>query len=156
MLMTHSFTLSKIVSKSKRRVGRGHGSGRVKTSGRGTKGQKARGKIRLGFEGGQLELAKRLPFRRGKNRNKSRNAYVFPVQLKVLAKLPSGADVTVEVLQKHNLLTLDATRAKVLDDGSMVNKKYSVKIPCSKSVKAKIEKAGGRVTLDTDTINTVS
>ena len=58
--------LQKLVKRSKKRLGRGHGSGKVKTSGRGTKGQRARGKIRLGFEGGQLSIIKRLPLLRGK------------------------------------------------------------------------------------------
>lgn len=57
--------LTSITEKQKKRLGRGYGSGKAKTSGRGTKGQKARGKTRPGFEGGQLPLIKRLPFRRG-------------------------------------------------------------------------------------------
>lgn len=57
--------LTPITEKSKKRVGRGYGSGKAKTAGRGTKGQKARGKTRPGFEGGQLPLIKRLPFVRG-------------------------------------------------------------------------------------------
>ena len=62
--------LVSIKSKSKRRLGQGHGSGRVKTAGRGTKGQNARSSRALSFEGGALPLIKRLPFRRGKGRNK--------------------------------------------------------------------------------------
>ena len=62
--------LAKTTVKTKKRLGQGHGSGRVKTSGRGTKGQKARGKIPLRFEGGALPLIKRMPFHRGKGKNK--------------------------------------------------------------------------------------
>lgn len=69
-------SLPKIVKRSKKRLGRGHGSGKVKTSGRGTKGQKARGKLPLGFEGGQTPLVKRLPYLRGKGRNKPRKRRV--------------------------------------------------------------------------------
>jgi large subunit ribosomal protein L15 len=58
-------SLVAITEKKNKRLGRGYGSGKAKTSGRGTKGQKARGKVRPGFEGGQLPLIKRLPFRRG-------------------------------------------------------------------------------------------
>lgn len=57
--------LPKIKSKPKKRIGRGQGSGKGKTAGRGLKGQKARNRTRLGFEGGQLKLIKRLPFVRG-------------------------------------------------------------------------------------------
>ena len=63
--------LPKIKKTSKKRLGQGHGSGKVKTSGRGTKGQKARNKVPMYFEGGALPLIKRLPYRRGKGRNKS-------------------------------------------------------------------------------------
>lgn len=59
-------SLSKIVKKAKKRVGRGYGSGKGgHTTGRGTKGQKARGKVKATFEGGQLSLAKRLPRKKG-------------------------------------------------------------------------------------------
>ena len=63
--------LPRVKTRSKRRLGQGHGTGRGKTAGRGTKGQKSRGKISLSFEGGAQPLIKRLPFRRGKGRNKS-------------------------------------------------------------------------------------
>src|SRR3989344_5360691 len=66
-------TLPKITTKSAKRVGRGHGSGKGKTSGRGTKGQKARGKLPIThphFEGGSRPLIKRLPIRRGKGNPK--------------------------------------------------------------------------------------
>ena len=62
--------LTKVTDRKKKRLGQGHGSGRGKTGGRGTKGQKARGKVSLTFEGGALPLIKRLPFHRGKGKNK--------------------------------------------------------------------------------------
>mgnify|MGYP001617128588 FL=1 len=83
-------TLSKVTARSKKRLGRGPGSGREKTSGRGTKGMNARNKSRLGYEGGQLPLIKRLPFIRGKSRNKSYNANPFVINVGDLAVLPKG------------------------------------------------------------------
>ena len=73
--------LHPIVRRPKKRIGRGHGSGKVKTSGRGTKGQKARDSVPLGFEGGQLSLIKRLPLLRGKGRNASMKVKAFAVAL---------------------------------------------------------------------------
>jgi len=64
-------TLSKTIKRTKRRLGQGHGSGRGKTAGRGTKGQNAKGDRSLSFEGGALTIIKRLPFLRGKGKNKS-------------------------------------------------------------------------------------
>ena len=61
--------------KKLRRLGQGHGSGRGKTSGRGTKGQKARGKVPTFFEGGALPMTKRMPFLRGRGRNKIINSH---------------------------------------------------------------------------------
>ncbi len=70
--------LSSITKRTKKRIGRGHGSGKVKTSGRGTKGQNARNSRPQGFEGGQLALIKRLPLLRGKDRNGSRKTKALP------------------------------------------------------------------------------
>ena len=64
-------SLPKTTERRKKRLGLGHGSGRGKTAGRGTKGQRARGKIPISFEGGAIPLIKRLPFMRGKGKNKS-------------------------------------------------------------------------------------
>jgi large subunit ribosomal protein L15 len=76
--------LPRITKSKKKRVGRGHGSGRGKTAGRGTRGQKARNKIPLYFEGGALPLTKRLPFLRGKSRNKSFRRKLLVVNLEAL------------------------------------------------------------------------
>ena len=80
--------LPRTVSRPKKRLGRGHGSGKVKTSGRGTKGQKARGHMPIGFEGGQLPLIKRLPLLRGKSKNKSHATSVYPLKVTKLDSLP--------------------------------------------------------------------
>ena len=77
-------SLPKITQKRRKRLGRGFGSGKGKTAGRGTKGQKAREKVKFGFEGGQLPLTKRLPLRRGKGRNKPLKPAPLIVNLKYL------------------------------------------------------------------------
>lgn len=139
--------LPSIKNKSKRRLGQGHGSGRVKTAGRGTKGQKARYDIPLDFEGGALPLIKRLPFLRGKDRNKS--IYAKPLVLDVtrLNSLPKDTEVTVESLAKHHLI--DPAKGamqgiKILGNGD-VTVALVIKLPISKSAEEKVLKAGGRV-----------
>ena len=139
--------LDKLTAKSKKRVGLGHGSGRGKTAGRGQKGQKARNKVPLYFEGGALPLTKRLPFLRGKGRNKSlkQNAVILNVDaLNVFAK---GAIVDQESLAKHKLITLDAVKyrgVKILGDGELTVA-LTVTLPVSKGAAEKISKAGGKV-----------
>lgn len=145
--MVNAHTLSKQTTKSLRRLGRGHGTGRGKTSGRGQKGQNARSRRALSFEGGALPLIKRLPFRRGKGRNISLQAKPIIVNLKVLNLLPKSSIVDIETLVKHNIV--EATEAKkfgvkILGEGELTNS-LTVKLPSSKSAKAKIEKAGGSV-----------
>lgn len=143
-------SLPETVTKSKKRLGQGHGSGRVKTSGRGTKGQNARSKRPIQFEGGALPLTKRLPFLRGKDRNKPISPKFIIVNLDDINKLPAKTIVTLEVLVKHGLISKDAVTkgVKVLGGGS-VDKEYTVKIPLSKSASDKIIKAGGSVNIIT-------
>lgn len=141
--------LPKTTTTGKKRLGQGHGSGRVKTSGRGQKGQKARRKIKLSFEGGALPLIKRMPFLRGKGRNYALKGKPELVNLTQLNKLPANAEVDVETLVKHNLVKENDARkygVKVLGDGT-IEKALRVKLPTSKSAKEKIEKAGGSVEL---------
>lgn len=95
--------LTAIVDGRKKRLGRGAGSGKAKTAGRGTKGQKARGTTRPGFEGGQLPLIKRLPFRRGLG-NTSHRHRTLAVNAARLSKLPAGTTVTVDLLKEHGLV----------------------------------------------------
>ncbi|MDO8451813.1 MAG: 50S ribosomal protein L15 [bacterium] len=137
-------TLPKIVTRRKKRLGRGHGSGKVKTSGRGTKGQKARGSIPSGFEGGQLSLVKRLPYLRGKKRNNSSHVRSFPVDVGKLSMIPKDATVTLEVLRTHAVIGRTIRRVKLLGT-SKLTASYTVLLPCSKSAKASIEEAGGTV-----------
>jgi large subunit ribosomal protein L15 len=138
--------LPKTTTKTKRRAGQGHGSGRVKTGGRGTKGQNARSSRALYFEGGAVPLTKRLPFMRGKGKNKPRPKQLV-INTAVLNALPKGSVVDVKALIQARLV--DAKRAtlygvKVLGNGNM-SVALTVKIPVSKGAAEKIEKAGGRV-----------
>ncbi len=139
-----TFRLQKIVRRPNKRLGRGHGSGKVKTSGRGTKGQRARGKIRMGFEGGQLPLIKRLPLLRGKDRNKSLSKKAFPISIDKLNKLPAGTIVTLETLLKYHMIDTAVTKVKVLG-GKALTVKLTVSVPVSASARKSIEKAGGSI-----------
>lgn len=136
--------LPKLVQRSKKRLGRGHGSGKVKTSGRGTKGQKARGTMPPGFEGGQSSLIKRLPYLRGKGRNQSAKPKAFPIAVIKLNDFPKGTIVTLETLKKYRMIGEDVSRVKLLGRGE-VSTAFTVKVPCSASAKDAIKKAGGLV-----------
>lgn len=138
--------LPTLVARNKKRLGRGHGSGRGKTAGRGTKGQKARGSIPQDFEGGQLSITKRLPLMRGKGRNKSRHVAETILSVAKLSRLPKDTVITVESLKKHNLIDSAVSAVKILGDGE-INVALTVKVACSKSAKAAIEKAGGTVSI---------
>lgn len=143
-------SLPKIKKSSKKRLGQGHGSGRVKTAGRGTKGQKARNKVPLYFEGGALPLIKRLPFRRGKGRNKSIRRNPLIVNVKYLNGFVKNQVVDVESLIKKGIVKSDDAKqfgVKILGDGE-INQSLVIKLPISKSAAKKIEKAGGRVERD--------
>lgn len=96
-------SLQSVITKQKKRLGRGYGSGKAKTAGRGTKGQLARGTTRPGFEGGQLPLIKRLPFRRGLGNT---SHYVKPLAINAarLTVIPAGTTINQESLVKHGLI----------------------------------------------------
>ena len=136
-----------ISHKSKRRLGQGHGSGRMKTAGRGTKGQKARYDIPIAFEGGALPLIKRMPFMRGKDRNHSIQPEPVILNLSNLNKLPNNSEVSFESLVQHKLLRKSEglkRGVKILGNGELVVA-LIVTVPVSKSAEEKIIKAGGRV-----------
>ena len=138
-------SLPKLTKRSQKRLGRGHGSGRGKTAGRGTKGQKARGTIPPHFEGGQLSVMKRLPFLRGKLRNKSRNEKPAILPVSALDQLTeSTTPVTLAVLKKHGLVDASTQSVKILG-GASVKVKLTVSVPCSAGARRAIEKAGGVV-----------
>jgi large subunit ribosomal protein L15 len=136
--------LTPIVKRSKKRVGRGHGSGKVKTSGRGTKGQNARGTRPRSFEGGQLALIKRLPLLRGKDRNRSQQGKAYPVNIGSLDKIPGDTKVTLAILEKYHMIEKGILRVKILGGGKLTHA-LILAVPCSKSARAVIEKAGGKV-----------
>ncbi len=126
-----------------KRKGRGAGTGNGKTAGRGHKGQKARsgGGVRIGFEGGQMPLARRLP-KRGFN-----NIFAKPleaVNVSALDKFEDGAIVDAEALLAAGILSKCTYGVKILGNGE-ITKKLTVKASAfSESAKTKIEAAGGK------------
>ena len=132
--------------KSRKRVGRGNGSGYGTTAGRGSKGQLSRsgGGKGAGFEGGQTPLAMRLPKLPGfKNHNRVEYAPVNVARLEAL--FADGETVDGESLMAKGVIKHDYIPVKVLGDGE-ITKKLTVKVDkVSASAKAKIEAAGGKV-----------
>ena len=123
------------------RVGRGTSSGNGKTAGRGQKGQKARGKVRLGFEGGQMPLFRRMPKRGFKNINRKEYAIV---NLETLNKFEDGAEVTPALLVESGIIKDEKDGMKVLGNGTL-NKQLTVKASkFSASAKEAIESKGGK------------
>lgn len=140
-------SLRKVTTRTKRRLGQGHGSGRGKTAGRGTKGQKARGDIPISFEGGALRLIKRLPFRRGKGRNKVFKARPVAVNIEVLNILPKNTVVDTEMLVMKKIVNRDDAKKygiKILGGGN-VSVPLEVRLPISSGAAKKIIKMGGTV-----------
>ena len=125
------------------RKGRGHGSGNGKTAGRGHKGQKARsgGGVRIGFEGGQMPLARRIP-KRGFN-----NIFAQPlesVNVSALERFENGAVVDADALLAAGVLSKCVNGVKVLGNGNLT-KAITVKASAfSESAKQKIEAVGGK------------
>ena len=131
--------------RERRRIGRGHGSGRGTTAGKGTKGQKARtgGGVPPYFEGGQLPLVRRLPYRRG-FRNPFRTEYAI-VNVAQLAALPAGSTVTPETLVEAGLLHAGEGPVKVLGEGELAVALHVRADRFSRQAREKIEAAGGSV-----------
>jgi large subunit ribosomal protein L15 len=130
-----------------KRLGCGESSGHGKTSGKGHKGQKARsgGSLRLGFEGGQMPLIRRLP-KRGFN-NAAFHRHYAVVNLSDLNDFKAGTVVNEQLLRESNLVRGDVVGIKILGDGEL---KHALKIEADKiseSARAKIEKAGGTITM---------
>lgn len=129
--------LKKITQKSLKRVGRGAGSGKGKTTGRGTKGQNARGKISIThshFEGGQRPLFKRLPYRRGKG-NRKVSDKPFAINIEKLELLPKSSVISVENLIKFGIIKKSDTgiRFKILGSANSQNQ-YKIDLPTSKKL----------------------
>ena len=129
--------------KKRKRVGRGIAAGQGKTAGRGTKGQGARsgGGKGVYFEGGQLPLARRLPYKRGFTN--IRKVYYKPVNIGDLAELDAGTEIDPTLLMKLGFLKKATDPVVILGDGEL-NVALSIKAHrFSKSAKARIEGAGG-------------
>lgn len=131
--------------KRKKRVGCGESSGHGKTSGRGHKGQKARsgGSIRLGFEGGQMPLIRRIP-KRGFSNADFETKYAV-VNVEALNRFEDGATIDEGLLRAVRLVTGRWDGVKVLGDGELTKKLTVSVTKVSATAKAKIEAAGGSV-----------
>jgi large subunit ribosomal protein L15 len=130
-----------------KRLGCGESSGHGKTSGKGNKGQKARsgGSIRLGFEGGQMPLIRRLP-KRGFNNAAFHKRYAI-VDLDDLNAFKAGTAVNEQLLRDSRLVRGNFVGIKILGDGEL---KHGLKVEVDKvsaAAREKIEKAGGTITL---------
>ena len=127
----------------RKRVGRGEGSGVGKTSGKGSKGQRARsgGNVRPWFEGGQMPLQRRLPIR-GFTNLFHKNYTI--VNLDVLSRFPDNTIVTPKLLKSVGIIKKEKDGVKILGDGEL-DKSLIVKAHCfSKTAEARIREAGGR------------
>jgi len=129
--------------KSSKRVGRGIGSGLGKTAGRGHKGQHARsgGFHKVGFEGGQMPLQRRLP-KRGFYSKASR--YCFEIRLSELAHIEESK-ITLDILKKFNIVPTSCQKAKIILSGNINNKIVVQGIAVTKGAKAAIEEKGGSI-----------
>ena len=124
------------------RRGRGHGSGNGKTAGKGHKGQKARsGAPRIGFEGGQMPLYRRIPKRGFTNRN---SLDIVIVNVVALDRLEDGTEVTIEMLQEAGMIKVPKDGVKILANGELTKKLVVKANAFSEGAKAKIEALGGK------------
>ena len=124
------------------RRGRGHGSGNGKTAGKGHKGQKAlSGAPRIGFEGGQMPLYRRLPKRGFTNRNTLK---IESINVSALERFDNDTEVTIDLLIETGIVKNPKDGVKILGNGELT-KKLTVKVNAfSESAKAKIEELGGK------------
>ena len=140
------------VKKSKKRLGRGIGSGKGKTSGRGHKGQKSRSGVAIkSFEGGQMPLYRRLPKRGFKSITNNKNIAIINLsriqEILVNEKNTFNNKINLENLQKYKFINKKYKRLKLLGSGDL-KKKFDIELnSISKSAKEKIEKLGGKVIL---------
>ena len=144
-------TLSSKVSRKAKRLGRGIGSSKGKTCGRGHKGQKSRSGVAIkSFEGGQMPLYRRLPKRGFKSLKNRDIAWINLSKIKVKIdkkKILPNTKINLQNLQKSNLIKNKYKKLKLLGSGD-IKGKFDVEVNfISKSAKEKIEKTGGKVTL---------
>jgi len=137
--------LPKIKKRNNKRMGRGLGSGKGKTGGKGTKGQKVRGKMRIGFVGGSLPLYRKLPLNRGKG-NAALNQKIIGINLSRLTNLKSGSVIDMQFLLDNKIIEKEDAKVgvKILGTGEI---KYpvTVKLAVSKVARNKIEAVKGKV-----------
>jgi large subunit ribosomal protein L15 len=144
-------TLNLKISRKKKRIGRGIGSTKGKTSGRGHKGQKSRSGVAIkSFEGGQMPLYRRLPKRGFKSLKKDLTAILNLYKIEEIIKkkriLPQ-TKINLPNLQKSNLINSKYKKLKILGSGD-IKEKFDIEVNfISKSAKEKIEKSGGKVIL---------
>ena len=123
------------------RRGRGHGSGNGKTAGKGHKGQKARsGAPRIGFEGGQMPLYRRIPKRGFKNRNTKE---IVGINVSKLEVFDNGSTVTIEALMEQGIVSNPKDGVKILGNGELTKKLTVQANAFSAAAKEKIEASGG-------------
>jgi len=141
------------INRSKMRVGRGIGSGKGKTSGRGVKGQKSRSGVAIkAFEGGQMPLYRRLP-KRGFNTIKRYQAIIAIMNLEKIQTfitektINSGDVINIALLKKLKLINKNSQKLKILGTGEIKDKVNIEADLISKSAVEKLEKAGGTIQL---------
>ena len=144
-------TLNNKSSKNKKRLGRGIGSSKGKTCGRGHKGQKSRSGVSIkSFEGGQMPLYRRLPKRGFKSIKNKRIALMNLSRIQEIInknKISLNTKINLQNLQKSNLINNKYKKLKLLGSGD-IKEKFDFEVDfISKSAKEKIEKSGGKVTL---------
>lgn len=140
----NEMTYTEGARRNRKRIGRGHGSGNGKTAGKGQKGQNARsgGGVRLGFEGGQTPLARRLPKRGFTNFN--RKEYTI-VNVESLNVFEDGTVVTPELLKETGLVKKELDGIKILGQGELTKKLTVQAHKFSATATTVIEQAGGKV-----------
>ena len=131
--------------RNRKRIGRGDGSNRGSYSGRGSKGQLQHGKVPFLFEGGQLRLIKRLPFMRGFTNN-FRIEYAA-LNVASLDRFEDGAQIGIDELVASRLVRNSSDYVKLLGDGEVEKTVHVTVHACSASARAKVESAGGSVTV---------
>lgn len=139
--------LIKLTSKKMKIVGRGRGTGKGgHTTGRGNKGQLARERIHILFEGSKFKksLIKRLPFIRGRSKNKSAQNKPVILSLKSLVKWPKSIQITLANLIERKLVKPNTKSVKILGTAKL-DHALDIKVAVSKSAKTAIEKAGGKI-----------
>ncbi len=143
LMRLHTLTNRPGARSRRKRIGHGESSGRGKTSGRGGKGQTARsgGSLRIGFEGGQMPLIRRVP-KRGFNNARHRIEYL-PVNLSALGRYDAGTVVDAKALRESGLARGRVTRIKILGDGTLDRPLVVHAHAFSASARSKIEAAGG-------------